>query len=140
MVLEPNATPCHTVPKVQHNQRYCARRCFIVPYRASICPSGKPIVTVWVTERQLMIISRGNLTPGRVAELVRLGERKKHADGAGLYLVVRAPGRGYWIRQLRKSGVLSAAGKPAFGSPGRLSGDVVERRAGRARQVRSRQT
>jgi integrase len=63
-----------------------------------------------------MIISRGHLTPGCVAELVRGGERKKHADGAGLYLVVRAPGRGYWIRQFRKNGVLSATGKPAFGS------------------------
>jgi integrase len=61
-------------------------------------------------------LSKGHLTPFQVAELVRAGERRKHSDGAGLYLAVRGRGRGYWIKQFRKNGVLSAAGKPAFGS------------------------
>jgi integrase len=51
---------------------------------------------------------RDQLSNDDVKDAIKAGKPVKLADGRGLYLVVRGPGRGYWIKQFRKGAAFSS--------------------------------
>ena len=52
------------------------------------------------------------LNPARVKELLDAGVPCKVADGNSLYLVIRGPGKGFWVHQYRDGSKLSKNRKP----------------------------
>jgi integrase len=75
---------------------------------------------LWTTLWTWVSIMSGGLTQSTIKNLIRVGDRRRTCDGDGLYLDVRAKGRGQWVFRYTLAGRAREIGL------GRASGPEIE--------------